>query len=135
MAKIIQSISATLLCLFSASAFAKPITRENPLPAIGITQVQKVVSHLPDRADKLVVYRLWIDALQLKVADADQDRLAGKLSNDQYDTYLDNIAQLIQFIATAVHDLGYVSLSQEWKKLGGQYAKITAHPEALAAKI
>lgn len=99
------------------------------------SKITQVIGLLTEREDKLQVYRLWIDSLKLKVAQADQDRMAGKLSNDHYDTYLDDIAEKIEYVADAVGALGYGKLAREWKKLGQKYEKIMVRPEASASRI
>ena len=128
-------IVLAIIILISCQGHCKALSKQESSSYAAESRITQVIGLLTQREDKLQVYRLWIDSLKLKVAQADQDRMAGKLSNDHYDNYLDNIAEKIEYVADAARALGYGKIAQEWKALGKKYEKIIVRPEASASRI
>lgn len=85
--------------------------------------IQALLNHTASPQDKIEVYSLWIDSLKLRIDQADQDRLAGKINNRQYDDFLNQIAKEILKIAKEAKKLGFDELSDMWEGLAYQYTR------------
>jgi hypothetical protein len=85
--------------------------------------IKALLENVVAPGDKIQVYSLWIDSLKLRVTQADQDRLAGKINDPQYDDYLDQIAKEIYKISKEAKKLGFDELADMWEGLAFQYTK------------
>lgn len=85
--------------------------------------IQALLNHTVSPQDKIEVYSLWIDSLKLRIDQADQDRLAGKINDRQYDDFLNQIAREILKISKEAKKLGFDEIAEMWEGLAYQYSR------------